>query len=275
MPYRGSLGYWHRAGLEPRIAAPLGVTASDLAAVAGNNQVALTWSAVVGAVGGYRIWRGLATGVESPLAVSGTNSYTDTTAVNGTQYFYKISPLNGNGDGPLSNEVNATPSDVEVVVWTNMVNATDLGSGTISFSGGGGGWGFEHADSTRAIQSGNGYVEWTVHDIANGVICGMDHNAHTSYNDMDFSLYCEVGTGNLYKVEGTTLTLIGACVNGNVLRVEITGATTVVYKKNGSTLNTNSSASITYPVRAGASAYNPPDGGRANVVKIFGTLGPA
>ena len=47
------------------------------------------------------------------LADAGTStSYTDTSAANGTTYYYKVSAENGNGEGPLSNEANATPIDL-------------------------------------------------------------------------------------------------------------------------------------------------------------------
>jgi len=84
--------------------------ASTLTATPGDNQVSLSWTAVTGADGGYRIWRGLASGAETPFAVEPTTSYVDSTAVNGTTYYYYVTALNGYGDGPLSNEDSATPT---------------------------------------------------------------------------------------------------------------------------------------------------------------------
>ena len=86
------------------------------AATPGNGQVALSWSAPVSDGGspvtGYKIYRGTSSGAESFLvAPAGTGtSYTDGTVTNGTTYFYKVSALNGVGEGVLSNERSATPA---------------------------------------------------------------------------------------------------------------------------------------------------------------------
>ena len=60
---------------------------------------------------GYRVYRGTSPGGEGPSAI-GTPSGTtlrDTTAANGTTYYYKVTAVNANGDGPASNEASATP----------------------------------------------------------------------------------------------------------------------------------------------------------------------
>jgi fibronectin type 3 domain-containing protein len=87
-------------------AAPTGVTAS-----AGNNLVNLSWTAVAGATG-YNVYRGISSGVET-LLPTGTNvsgaAFTDSTASNGTQYFYYVTSLNGSVQSGKSNEVSAMP----------------------------------------------------------------------------------------------------------------------------------------------------------------------
>jgi len=83
----------------------------------GNARVDLTWRAPNSdggtAVTGYRIYRGTTSGSETLLAtVDSVTSYADTTAVNGTTYYYEVSALNSAGEGPLSNELAATPATV-------------------------------------------------------------------------------------------------------------------------------------------------------------------
>ena len=52
-------------------------------------------------------------GAESFLEGTGTGtSFVDSTAQNGTTYYYKVSAENELGEGPLSNEAQATPSDL-------------------------------------------------------------------------------------------------------------------------------------------------------------------
>jgi fibronectin type 3 domain-containing protein len=79
---------------------------TGLAATSTPTSVALTWNSVVGATN-YKIYRGTSTGSYSSLATGNVpNSYTDATAVNGTQYFYVVKAFNG-ADSADSNEVTA------------------------------------------------------------------------------------------------------------------------------------------------------------------------
>jgi Fibronectin type III domain. len=60
-------------------------------------------------ISAYRIYRGLASGTEAFLIQRGTGStsYRDTSTTSGTRYFYRITAVNGVGEGPLSNESSA------------------------------------------------------------------------------------------------------------------------------------------------------------------------
>jgi fibronectin type 3 domain-containing protein len=118
-------------------AAPTGLTATP-----GNDQVKLTWNSVATA-SGYNVYRGTSSGTETLLAagtnVSGT-SFTDTTAVNGTQYFYYVRAVNGSLQSGNSNEVSATPKALVLGTLVQAISAGGPASGSFvadtGFSGG-------------------------------------------------------------------------------------------------------------------------------------------
>ena len=87
--------------------APTGLTAT-----AGNAQVALSWTGSTGATS-YNVYRGTTSGGESATALAtgltGT-TYTDSTAANGTTYYYKVAAVDASGTSGMSNEASATPS---------------------------------------------------------------------------------------------------------------------------------------------------------------------
>ena len=87
-------------------------TPSGLTATAGNQQVALTWSAVTTA-SSYHVKRGTVSGgpystISSPTTTSYTD--TDTSLKNGTAYYYVVSAVNANGESGNSGEKSATPA---------------------------------------------------------------------------------------------------------------------------------------------------------------------
>ena len=85
-------------------------TPSGLTATAGNQQVALTWSASSGATS-YHVKRGTVSGGPySTVASPSTTSYTDTSLTNGTAYYYVVSAVNANGESGNSGEKSATPA---------------------------------------------------------------------------------------------------------------------------------------------------------------------
>ncbi|MFL6034592.1 MAG: fibronectin type III domain-containing protein, partial [Gaiellaceae bacterium] len=79
------------------------------------NSVTLSWSApsANGGMGvtGYRIYRGTTSGGETFMASVGlVTTYTDTTTISGTTYYFKVTALNAMGEGSMSNELSATPT---------------------------------------------------------------------------------------------------------------------------------------------------------------------
>ena len=96
------------AGGSPTVpSAPTGLTAT-----AGNAQVSLSWNASTGA-SSYNVKRATVSGGPyTTLSTAGTltaTTFTDTTAANGTPYYYVVSAVNSAGESPNSAQVSATP----------------------------------------------------------------------------------------------------------------------------------------------------------------------
>ncbi len=84
-------------------------TPTGLVATPGNNQVALSWNASSGATS-YNVKRSTTSGGPyGTIASPGGTSFTDTTAVNGTTYYYVVSAVNAGGESGNSTQASATP----------------------------------------------------------------------------------------------------------------------------------------------------------------------
>jgi subtilisin family serine protease/uncharacterized membrane protein len=81
-----------------------------LSNINGDRQAILTWTGGTGSTS-FTVKRSLTSGGPYIVAASGirTKSYTDGSLTNGTTYYYVVNGANSFGDGPLSNEVAATP----------------------------------------------------------------------------------------------------------------------------------------------------------------------
>src|SRR5579884_2914139 len=105
-------------------ASPIAATApgapTGLTATAGTGQVSLSWQAPSSNGGenitAYRVYRGTSSGTESLLTSGGCSglgavlSCTDTGLTAGQTYYYRVSAVNGVGEGGQSNEASATPT---------------------------------------------------------------------------------------------------------------------------------------------------------------------
>lgn len=101
----GSLGGF--ADAAPPTPAHLALTAAPLA-----GQVGLTWNPATGATS-YSVKRAAtANGTFGAVGSSTTTSFTDTTAVAGTRYFYRVTAVDGTGESPASLTISTTPSVV-------------------------------------------------------------------------------------------------------------------------------------------------------------------
>ncbi len=98
-------------GQPPPPTVPSAPTAS---ATAGNAAVTLSWTVPAddgGAqISGYEVYRGTSSGSAAWRATVGNVlTYTDTSVVNGTTYWYQVAAVNSAGAGTRSNEVSARP----------------------------------------------------------------------------------------------------------------------------------------------------------------------
>jgi fibronectin type 3 domain-containing protein len=87
------------------------VAPTGLSAAAADRQITLTWNTVAGAAT-YNVYAGpTANGQNAtPVATALTAAtFVHTGLTNGSEYFYKVTAVNGGGEGARSSEVNASP----------------------------------------------------------------------------------------------------------------------------------------------------------------------
>ncbi|MGC3990865.1 MAG: hypothetical protein QM796_14540 [Chthoniobacteraceae bacterium] len=188
-------------------------------ATGGNEQVALSWSAVNGATG-YRVKRGTASGIYSTtFDVTGTTCV-DTGLSDGTTYYYVVSALNGPAESDNSSAASAT-------TYTAIQNWRLLNFGSIDNSG-------NAADS--ADPDGDG---WTNFQEFNA---GTDPNDRSSAlkigslarNGNDVVISFPTVSGKTYRVDCSTTLQAGSWTTvqdnlvgtGGVMQVTDTGGAT-------------------------------------------------
>ena len=100
-----------------------------LQAIPGDGIVSLTWSPPKSngnvPITGYNIYRSTIQGNETILtAVQNVTSFTDEVLVNGQIYYYKVSAINGVGEGNLSAEIfivpTANPLNAQLITTLNL-----------------------------------------------------------------------------------------------------------------------------------------------------------
>ncbi len=111
---------------------------ASLSAVGTNAQIILTWPAAAGATT-YNIKRGTRAGNETTIVATGiaSTSYTNTSLVNGTTYYYVVTATGPGGTSGNSPEASATPFANASGIWTadangNWGDATNWSGGAVA-----------------------------------------------------------------------------------------------------------------------------------------------
>jgi bacillolysin len=144
------------------------------------------------------------------------------------------------------------PTTTEAVVWTNAAGVTVSGNNLTKIAPSG--WGNSGASSTRAIASGDGYVEATVAEVTDSRLFGLSNgDANQGYADVDFAI--DVYINQFYVIEAGVTKYGPVTVKTNdVLRVAVT-AGVVRYYINGA-LQYTSTATPTYPLLCDTALYD-------------------
>lgn len=178
-----------------------------------------------------------------------------------------------NGGATYSTDVPSSGSSgvAESVVWTGALNVTVTGN-SISKSGATNAWD-AGANSTKAIVSGDGYVEMTITETNKDRFFGLSDNETTvSSEDVDFA-FRPYSNGAVYCYEpGINGAFCGWYSPGDKLRISIENGMIKYYLIRGSTstLVYTATHTPTYPMAADAAIYD--SGGTVTNTVISGNL---
>ncbi len=202
-PYYYVISTANAAGQGPDSAEISAVTAPtppvDLTAVAGPEQITLSWSASAGATS-YRVKRSGSIGGPYPIVgTTETTGYIDIGLTDGTSYYYVVSAVNATGaESVNSGPVTATPQSTITIVKDNSdatgisttgawtISATTAGFYGSSFlhDGNTGGIGGKRVRFTPTIAAAGQYAvyaRWTSHsNRASNVPIDINHAAGTA-----------------------------------------------------------------------------------------------
>ena len=109
----------------------------NLQALAGSGNISLTWEPPLFdgncLIIHYRVYRGTTSGGETNLVELGNvTSYEDVGLINGQKYYYQVSVINLVGEGPRSNEANATPTTTPQAPSIVQADLTGNGAKNVS-----------------------------------------------------------------------------------------------------------------------------------------------
>jgi autotransporter-associated beta strand protein len=135
------------------------VAPTNLTAQATHGLVQLNWSAAATAFN-YNVKRSTTTGGPyTTIATVPVTSYSDTNGlVDGTTYYYVVSGINFDGEGPNSAETNATPTATPPAVPTNVVATGEYTQVRVTWTGS---FGATSYNVKVATNSGGPYTTFT------------------------------------------------------------------------------------------------------------------
>lgn len=139
------------------------------------------------------------------------------------------------------------------ITWKDLVGTVSIGD-KLNRTLTGSSWAAGAVSTTQLPAGQNGWIELTLPDVSGQkMIALVDTNPDAGYTSLDYALYLNGSTLQIYENGALKTTVSGALVAGNVLRIERNG-TTITYKRNGTTVYTSATASSTM-LMADASIY--------------------
>jgi Abnormal spindle-like microcephaly-assoc'd, ASPM-SPD-2-Hydin len=201
----------------------------------------------------------------APFSVVGTASYA--LAANQTATItVRFSPTaSGAASGALAltgaagasvalSGTGTAPSTGEAVAW--MAAGGVAVSGNTLTKNAAIGWGNSGATSTKALMSGDGYVEHTIQETNTYRMLGLGKgNSNNGWEDIDFGLYPMANGTLLVYEKGVLRGSFGNYASGDKLRIAVVGGVVRYYRN--TTLLYSSTTSPSYPVIVDTALFNP------------------
>ncbi|HVF90232.1 MAG TPA: PKD domain-containing protein [Blastocatellia bacterium] len=165
------------------------------------------------------------------------------------------------------NATDGTSTTAQPVAWKNVKNATVNGNSVTKTAESM--WGNSGAASTQAIQSGDGYIEFTAVQTSNERFVGLSNSdPDFHYRSTDFGIHLNTGRAFYVYEKGQARGYFGDFNSGDRFRVAVIGGR-VQYLRNGVAFYT-SSVAPKYPLLADVALMG--EGSKVDNAMIGGAL---